>query len=109
MRKMSSKGRGVWFLISICLLIVIVINTSLTVYYYQGYMNKEKQYNEIIAKLEEVSYTVNILIEYNETKVWYNQTIIPIGWSLFNATLKVTDRESKVFNVLWEPLCYRDK
>lgn len=79
-------------MVSLLLLVAIAIDSSLTVYYYQGYVNKEKQYTDLTAKLKEVSYNVNILIKYdNGTKTWYNQTIIPIGWSLFNATLKITN------------------
>lgn len=90
--KNEKKERNVWFVVSLCLLIVTVINSSLILYYYEGYVNMTKQYTDITAKLRDVSYTVNILIKYqNGTKVWYNQTLVPIGWSLFNATLKVTN------------------
>jgi len=92
--KLVSKGRrkrNVWFLVSLCLLVAVVINASITVYYYQGYVNMEKRYKDITIKLADVSYNVNMLVKYdNGTKVWYNQSLVPIGWSLFNATLKVT-------------------
>ena len=85
------REKNVWFLISLCLLVIAVLNASVTVYYYQGYVNMEKQYKDITTKLKDVSYTVNILIKYdNGTKTWHNQTLVPIGWSLFNVTLKVT-------------------
>jgi hypothetical protein len=51
----------------------------------------EQRYKDTLSSLNDISYKVNILIKYsNGTKTWHNQTIIPIGWSLFNATLKVT-------------------
>ena len=90
--KTGMKGRNIWFFVSICLLVVTAINASLTIYYYGKYANAEKLYNDIAVKLKDVSYNVNILIKYeNGTKVWYNQTTIPIGWSLFNVTLKITN------------------
>jgi len=83
--------RNIWFITSICLLIGIVITSSYTVYYYQAYVTMEKQYKDTAAKLKDVSLTVNILVKYsNGTKTWYNQTLIPVGWSLFNATKKAT-------------------
>lgn len=75
----------------IAFLLVSIITTATTIYYYQGYVAMEKQYNEELAKLGVVSHTVNILLDNNGTKTWYNQTLIPIGWSLYNATFKVTN------------------
>ena len=85
--------RNSWFIISMCLLIVTIVSAGVTIYYYQGYNTVTKQYNDVILKLKEVSYTTNILLKYsNGTKVWFNQTLVPVGWSLFNATLKVLDK-----------------
>lgn len=118
--KTVMKGRNIWFFVSICLIVITAINASLTIYYYGRTVNDEKQYNDITGKyndlvtkyndiivkyndlavkynestmkLKDVAYNVDILIKYeNGTKVWYNQTTIPIGWSLFNATLKITN------------------
>ncbi|MDQ1278769.1 MAG: hypothetical protein QG670_29 [Thermoproteota archaeon] len=92
MVSMEKKDKNVWFLVSICLIIVTVISASLTMYYYTAYTDQQKQLRGITLKLNEVSYSVNILIKYqNGTKLWYNNTLIPIGWSLFNTTLKITN------------------
>ncbi|MGD0329412.1 MAG: DUF4430 domain-containing protein [Nitrososphaeria archaeon] len=75
----------------IVFLLVSMITAATTIYYHQEYVTMKRQYNEELAKLGVVSYTVNILLDNNGTKTWYNQTLIPIGWSLYNATVKVTN------------------
>ncbi|UCH02348.1 MAG: hypothetical protein JSV20_00700 [Candidatus Bathyarchaeota archaeon] len=95
----EGKKRNIWFLTSLLLIIVVIVNAGVTIYYYQGYTNLEQQKNELTTtlnevsqKLSDVSYAVDILIKYkNDTKTWYNQTLIPIGWSFFNATIKITN------------------
>ena len=43
--------------------------------------------------------SLNMLVKYNNgTKAWYNQTIVPLGWSLFNP---------KLFYPLLYPLSYQ--
>lgn len=49
-----------------------------------------------IAKLtheyEAVTMKVNIYIDYgNETKVWHNNTVVPVGFTLLNATELIAD------------------
>ena len=75
----------------IVFLLVSIIAIATTIYYHQEYVTMDRQYDEELAKLGVVSYTVNILLDNNGTETWYNQTLIPIGWSLFNATVKVTN------------------
>jgi hypothetical protein len=95
----EGKKRNIWFITSLLLIIIVIVNAGLTIYYYQGYTTLEKQNNELITtlneasqKLSDVSYIVDILVKYkNGTKIWYNQTLIPIGWSFFNATIKITN------------------
>ena len=84
--------RNVWFTVSLALISALVLTSGLTFYYYSRYVTAEKQYLDTLSSLNEVSYKVNILINYgNGTKRWYNQTTIPIGWSFLNATLKATE------------------
>lgn len=54
-------------------------------YYYMEFQNL----NELFEKYESVIMRVNICIYYeelNETIVWYNDTIVPLGCSLLQAT-----------------------
>ena len=83
--------RNTWFTISLVLISGLVLTSGLSFYYYAQYSATEKKYTDTLSSLNEISYKINILIKYsNGTKSWYNQTIIPIGWSLLNATQKAT-------------------
>ncbi|MEM2583904.1 MAG: hypothetical protein QXP99_00010, partial [Thermoproteota archaeon] len=54
--------------------------------------NIEKTYSELLKSVEGITNRVNILIKYeNGTKTWFNNTRIPVGWSLFNATVYLTN------------------
>jgi hypothetical protein len=72
---------------------------SLAFYYFQSFAQADalqkdafNTINELTDKLKDVATTPRVLVKYrNGTEDWYNQTHIPIGWSLFNATLKITD------------------
>ena len=89
--KNLSKGRNMWFNLSLILASALVLTSALSFYYYSNYTMAEQRYKDTLSSLNDVSYKVNILIKYsNGTKTWHNQTIIPVGWSLFNTTLKVT-------------------
>lgn len=83
--------RSVWFTVSLALASGLVLTSALAFYYYSQYVTAEKRYADTLSSLNEISYKVNILINYgNGTKRWYNQTTIPVGWSLFNATSRAT-------------------
>ncbi|MFQ6075172.1 MAG: DUF4430 domain-containing protein [Candidatus Bathyarchaeia archaeon] len=91
MASKEGQGKRVWFIISLLLLSTLVVSSGVALYYYQGYVNMERKYRDVVTSLEDVSYNVDILVKYdNGTGHWYNNTLIPIGWSLFNATLKIT-------------------
>jgi hypothetical protein len=102
-----------WFSATLILIITTVIGLGTTLHFYQSYTNADQLYENSLKtindltvtlqeisnnltttaqKLQEVSFTPKILIKYNNgTKEWHNQTFIPIGWSLFNATQKITN------------------
>lgn len=86
-----NKVRNIWFTLSIFLASAVVITSSLAFSYYSNYVASEQRYKDTLSTLDGISYKVNIMIEYSkDSKTWYNQTVIPIGWSLFNATAKAT-------------------
>lgn len=87
---MSQRARMLTMGLAI-FIFVSAIASATTVYYYQQYTALETQYNNTLTRLGDVSYTVNILVDNNGTKTWYNQTLIPIGCSLYNATFKITN------------------
>jgi len=85
------RARNPWFVLSLFLIATTIIASSTTVYYYVQYRYVSGQYQDTLSKLRSSTYTVNIAIKFdNTTMIWYNDTIIPIGWSLFNATHLIT-------------------
>lgn len=85
-----SRSSNIWFAIALAMICSTAIASTIAVYYYMSYTSMEKLYTETLTSLDSLTYNVNILIKYGNKKVWYNQTRIPIGWSLLQATNKTT-------------------
>jgi len=66
---------------------------SVTATAYAGYYFA--QYNQLedtLKTMQSLIIKVNILINYgNETKEWHNATLVPVGTTVFNATLAVAE------------------
>ena len=73
---------------TLAILVWAALTTSLFGYYYlrfQEYVNLSREYEAVTMK-------ANIYIDYgNETKVWHNNTIVPLGFTLLNATELIAD------------------
>lgn len=68
-----------------------VISTSLAVFYFA----QSREYSASLQEYDRVTMRVNLLIDYgNGTKVWYNETLAPLGCDLLNATKRVASVES---------------
>lgn len=84
-------GKRTLTLATLAVLVWAALTTSLLGYYYlrfQEYVNLSHEY-------EAVTMRVNIAIDYgNRTKVWYNNTLVPLGATLLNATEIVADVQS---------------
>ena len=88
-----------WFTIAIVLASAVVLTSASTFYYYTSWVSAEERWQTTLTSLQDLSYTVNVLIQSGDDQVvWHNQTRIPIGWSLYNTTKKVTDGN---INGLW--------
>ncbi len=60
----------------------------------------ESLYNQTLSELEKYTVLVNICIDYgNGTVVWYNDTRVPLGATLFNATSEVAVLNYTVWNL----------
>lgn len=58
----------------------------------QKYEAEKTNYTELIQKYEKVVMRVNICINYgNETIIWYDRTLVPLGCNLLNATKMIAD------------------
>ncbi len=87
---MNSQGNR-WFTLSLVLACTTILASAMAVYYYMNYSSSERRYNDTVAALDSLTYSVRILIKFsNGTQQWYNQTRIPIGWSFLQATNKTT-------------------
>ena len=79
-----------WAWVCLGLLCWAVAASALALHYYNAYRTYEALYTTTLAELGRLTVEVNILIDYgNGTRVWYNNTLVPLGSTLFNATLMV--------------------
>lgn len=75
---------------TVIMFIWAIISTALAVNYYFLYSQDEALISSIKTKTPTIS--VNLLIKFdNGTKKWYNNTTVPLGSSLFNATKKIAN------------------
>ena len=105
MRRSKLKGtQGLWFAVSLFLICTTIIASSFSVYYYLLYNDAKEQYERTLSSLRSSTYEVDIMVNFgNGTRVWHNNTIIPIGWSLFNATVRITNGNLKYTLFLGAP------
>lgn len=74
------------------LIVVVLISVSIIVgetFYLLGLL---RQLDALREDIEPITLRVNLLIKYdNGTKKWFNNTLVPVGWSLFNLTFYVLE------------------
>jgi len=84
--------RSIWFTTTVFLLAISIGEALFLVSLKMRLDDIEGKYLELLRNVESVTNSVNILIKYeNGTKTWFNNTRIPVGWSLFNATVYLTN------------------
>jgi hypothetical protein len=84
--------KKVWMWVSAGLLCGLIAASLVAVYCYGEYLKYQSFYTEISRDLEALTMHVSILIEYgNGTKEWHNNTRVPIGISLLNATQMIAE------------------
>ena len=70
----------------------LIISGYMSIYYYNEYTKYQTLYNETVENLRELKshMLVDVLIDYgNGTQEWYNETRVPIGATLFDATKEI--------------------
>jgi len=83
--------RSSWIWVSAALLCGLIISSYLSLYYYMENTKYQQLYRDALKELAEHTIFVDILIDYgNGTKTWHNNTRVPVGTNLFNATKRVT-------------------
>jgi len=87
---MAEKSGWIW--VSVGLLCGLIAASTTAAYYYGEYTKYQNFYTEISQDLEALTMQVSILIDYrNGSREWHNNTRVPIGISLLNATRMVAE------------------
>ncbi len=82
----------VWKLLSLVLLGMVVVLGMTGLLLYSQLSATEEKYRNIVESLDDLSYGVDMLMNYgNGTKMWHNDTRIPIGFNLYNVTVLITE------------------
>jgi len=83
-------GGGFWRPLGVVLIGVIIVLGMNNLLLYSQLSLTEEKYRSTVESLGRLSYSIDLLINYgNGSRVWYNGSRIPIGWSLFNATVLI--------------------
>jgi hypothetical protein len=78
--------------VALALLVWAISGTATAGYYFTQYNTYQYEYRNLSKVMEFVSLRVNMFVSYgNGTKVWHNDTALPIGSTAFTAILAVAD------------------
>jgi hypothetical protein len=85
------------------LLVWAILGSTVAAYNFVQYNTYRGEYSNLISQLatymenissvlEGTSFKINILLSYgNGTKIWHNNTVLPLGGTAFTAMFSVTD------------------
>ena len=74
------------------LLLIIMITSSATIYYYYEYKETSETNRNLLQNFEELHMDINLLINFgNGTVLYFNQTSIPIFFTMYDSTLLITN------------------
>ena len=79
----------------------LILSAYAGIYYYNESLKYQSLYSEAVEELNQLKthMLVNVLIDYgNGTREWYNETQIPIGATLLNATEEVAKVNYTVYS-----------
>jgi len=83
-----------WIWVSGALLCALIVSSYFGLYYSAEYTKYQQLYQDTLKELAKHTIFVNMLIDYgNGTRLWYNNTRIPVGATLFNATKMIAEIE----------------
>lgn len=87
---MAEKSGWIW--VSAGLLCGLIAASTIAAYYYGEYTKYQNLYKDTLRDLEALTMQVSILIDYgNGSREWRNNTRVPLGISLLNATRMVAE------------------
>lgn len=82
-------------LVAAVLLCTTILTGALAVQYYTQLTASKAEYELLLEELGETTVTVNFLIDAGDSTTWYNDTRIPIGANLIEATEFITEVDSQ--------------
>ncbi|MDH5810645.1 MAG: DUF4430 domain-containing protein [Candidatus Methanomethylicaceae archaeon] len=89
---------NIWAIASIIFLVWAVGATVATSNYYMLSQRQQTTIENLQSIVSNVAIKVNLAVSYgNGTVTWYNDTYLPIGWTLFNATAKLCNVRFTVY------------
>lgn len=68
------------------LLCTTILAGILAVQYNSKYIESQTEYSILLQELEDSTANIDILIDFGDRSTWYNDTRVPIGSTLLNAT-----------------------
>jgi len=90
--------RSGWIWVSAGLLCGLIAASTIAAYYYGESTKYQNFYKDTFQDLEALTIQVSILIDYgNGSREWHNNTRVPIGISLLNATRMVAEVNFTVY------------
>lgn len=73
-------------------LVWAILGTVVAAYYFHQYDTYQREYSNLADQFASISIKVNILLSYgNGTKVWHNNTVLPLGSTAFNAICSIAE------------------
>lgn len=84
--------KGLLIYVILGVLVWAILGTVVAAYYFHQYDTYQREYSNLADQFASISIKVNIFLSYgNGTKVWHNNTVIPLGATAFNATYSVAE------------------
>jgi hypothetical protein len=84
-------SESTWKILAVVLLAGLVLTSYGAIYFYQEVSTLQSDNSYLKSRLGSVSETVDIGVNFgNGTTLWYNDTYVPVGASVYNATYAAT-------------------
>lgn len=81
-----------WKTISFVLIGFLVVFGLTSLLLYSDLSSYEKRYDDVIESMDKISFSSDLLFNYgNGSKIWHNDTRLPLGIDLYNVTVLVSD------------------
>ncbi|MGQ9479492.1 MAG: hypothetical protein ACUVQ0_05730 [Thermoproteota archaeon] len=76
----------------VMILAALLVGETLYIFHLKARLEEQEEALRTLGeKIRQITYRVDLLIKYgNGSREWFNNTLVPVGWSLFNTTLNLT-------------------